>query len=266
MGNIIYALTNPAMPGLVKIGMTDRPDVQDRMRDLYTTGTPLPFDCIIAWELAAQIAAADAEQAFHRAFDPHRVNPGREFFELDPEQVVPLVRLLPGRDVTPSNAEQSSTDDPDDDDRAAATDFKRRRNRTDKAEFLESVTPNGRVVYERVLTLANQDGIEVRWGRKAFTMYVESSGAVICRGYPQTAFRQLLRPDLWSLHERANVPQEVLDDLDAAADQTGLFERIGKYDNLACQTDRPWDEAALQQLIRWLTTVIARARGKEPPG
>ena len=32
------------MPGLVKIGMTVRPDIQQRMRDLYTTGVPLPFD------------------------------------------------------------------------------------------------------------------------------------------------------------------------------------------------------------------------------
>ena len=45
MVNIVYVLTNPAMPGLVKIGMTDRDDVQRRMSDLYTTGVPLPFEC-----------------------------------------------------------------------------------------------------------------------------------------------------------------------------------------------------------------------------
>ena len=51
MPNIVYVLTNPAMPGLVKIGMTDRDDVQRRMRDLYSTGVPLPFECVIAREI-----------------------------------------------------------------------------------------------------------------------------------------------------------------------------------------------------------------------
>ena len=35
-------MSNPAMPGLVKVGFTtDTPDV--RARELYTTGVPLPF-------------------------------------------------------------------------------------------------------------------------------------------------------------------------------------------------------------------------------
>ena len=35
---IVYLLTNPVMPGLVKIGMTTRDDLDVRMRELYTTG------------------------------------------------------------------------------------------------------------------------------------------------------------------------------------------------------------------------------------
>ena len=48
MPNIVYVLTNPAMPGIVKIGMTEREDVQRRMTELYSTGVPLPFECVIA--------------------------------------------------------------------------------------------------------------------------------------------------------------------------------------------------------------------------
>ena len=98
MTNIVYVLTNPAMPGIVKIGMTDRPDVQRRMGDLYTTGVPLPFDCVVARQIEDR-EAAEIERALHTAFEPNRVNPSREFFQLEPEQVEVLLRVMPGRDV-----------------------------------------------------------------------------------------------------------------------------------------------------------------------
>ena len=52
---MVYVLTNPAMPGIVKIGMTDKLEVQPRMRDLYTTGVPLPFDCVSAIEVVSPV-------------------------------------------------------------------------------------------------------------------------------------------------------------------------------------------------------------------
>ena len=45
---IVYVLTNPAFPNLVKIGITTRDEVQVRMAELYTTGVPLPFKCVYA--------------------------------------------------------------------------------------------------------------------------------------------------------------------------------------------------------------------------
>ena len=36
------------MPGLVKIGKTTRDDPQVQVDELYTTGVPVPFDCIKA--------------------------------------------------------------------------------------------------------------------------------------------------------------------------------------------------------------------------
>ena len=86
MPNIVYVLTNPAMPGMVKIGMTDQEDLQLRMRQLYTTGVPLPFECVIARRMEGR-EAAEIETALHTAFDPYRVNPSREFFEIEPEHL-----------------------------------------------------------------------------------------------------------------------------------------------------------------------------------
>ena len=45
---IVYLLTNPVMPGLVKIGMTTQEDIDKRMKELYTTGVPVPFECQFA--------------------------------------------------------------------------------------------------------------------------------------------------------------------------------------------------------------------------
>ena len=250
MSNIVYVLTNAAMPGIVKIGMTDRPDVQQRMRDLYTTGTPLPFDCVIAWQIEGPAAVA-VEQALHTAFDPHRINPGREFFQLDPTQVEVLMRVLPGRDVTPSDASPSAELPPEE--QEAVVKFKRRRSRTNEAEFLEALTDHGRLVYEHVLALVKQDDLEIRWGGTAFTLYVVPSGAVVCRGYPQR-----LTTDFGSLRQQANLPQSVLAALKAEAEQTNLFERIGKHNSLVCPTDRLWDEPQLTVLIGWLRSVAER--------
>ena len=113
MTNIVYVLTNPAMPGIVKIGMTDRPDVQRRMGELYSTGVPLPFDCVIAREIEDR-DAVEIERALHTAFGPNRINLSREFFQVDPEQVEVLLRVMPGRDATPNDADQSAEIKPDD--------------------------------------------------------------------------------------------------------------------------------------------------------
>lgn len=45
---IVYVLVNPAMPGLVKIGKTTQLEVNERMKQLYSTGVPVPFDCAFA--------------------------------------------------------------------------------------------------------------------------------------------------------------------------------------------------------------------------
>ena len=94
---IVYVLTNPAMPRMVKIGRTGR-EIGARLSDLYTTGVPLPFEC----EYAARVKDQnEVESAFHLAFGPYRVNPRREFFNIEPEQAITLLRLMALEDVTP---------------------------------------------------------------------------------------------------------------------------------------------------------------------
>jgi hypothetical protein len=94
---IVYVLTNPAMPGLVKIGMTTQAEVDERMKQLYGTGVPVPFECVFACQVKD---AAEVEKAFHFGFGGHRINPNREFFRIEPERVVALLKLLKIEDIT----------------------------------------------------------------------------------------------------------------------------------------------------------------------
>lgn len=96
---IVYVLTNSAMPGLVKIGMTTRESIDTRMKELYSTGVPVPFDCEYACEVKAS-DCAKIEKALHRAFKPNRINDNREFFSIKPEQATAILELFDRKDIT----------------------------------------------------------------------------------------------------------------------------------------------------------------------
>lgn len=102
---IIYVLTNPAMPGVVKIGKTSRESINARLNELYSTGVPVPFECAFAGRVVDE---SKVEKAFHLAFSPYRLNPKREFFQIEPEQAIALLELMITEDVTPSLQEEAS--------------------------------------------------------------------------------------------------------------------------------------------------------------
>jgi hypothetical protein len=86
---IVYILINEAMPGYTKIGKTTSP-VEQRMKELDSTGIPLPFECFYA----ARVADIDSvERKLHDAFLDRRVRPRREFFKIDPARVQSALSL-----------------------------------------------------------------------------------------------------------------------------------------------------------------------------
>jgi hypothetical protein len=103
--SVVYVLTNPAMPGMVKIGRTASEDAATRIAQLYSTGVPFPFKL----EFACRVGNPDeVEFALHRAFSPNRVNPKREFFSIEPDQAIAILKLLHVEDAT-VEVEQSPT-------------------------------------------------------------------------------------------------------------------------------------------------------------
>jgi hypothetical protein len=95
--SVVYVLTNPAMPGMVKIGRTSQDDAKTRIDQLYTTGVPVPFNL----EFVCKVPnSEEVEKALHFAFGPHRVNPKREFFTIEAAQAIAILKLLHVQDAT----------------------------------------------------------------------------------------------------------------------------------------------------------------------
>ena len=108
MQEIIYVLTNEAMPGYVKIGKTST-SLQQRIGELSSsTSIPLPFTCFYACTVQN---ATFVEHQLHDAFDDSRKNPRREFFEISPARVVAALKLVQIEDITPREEIVESQED-----------------------------------------------------------------------------------------------------------------------------------------------------------
>jgi hypothetical protein len=93
---IIYILSNPAMPGLVKLGKTT--NLPARLKQLYSTGVPVPFHCVFAKRVDNY---HQVERKLHAGLRSHRENENREFFRIAEEEVINFLELIPGEEVTP---------------------------------------------------------------------------------------------------------------------------------------------------------------------
>jgi len=146
---IIYILTNPAMPGIVKIGKTAR-EIETRLSELYSTGVPVPFECVFA----GKVSDIDkVEKAFHLAFAPYRINPKREFFQIEAEQAIAMLELMTTEDMTP--ALQKEADNVDIESKEASKKLKAKR---PSYNFLEMGIPIGSTLK---FTQSPQENVEV---------------------------------------------------------------------------------------------------------
>ncbi len=97
----------------------------------------------------------------HTAFEPARVNPRREFFQIGPEQPVALLRVFPGNDVTPT-VNSSLESGLSQSDRASANRIRRQR---PPMNFLEMGIPVGsNLIYQDGVTdVETVNGRKVRF-------------------------------------------------------------------------------------------------------
>ena len=102
----VYIISNPAMPGLVKIGKTI--NLEARLQSLYSSGVPMPFRCIYAKEVDNY---SEVERKLHKGLNSHRENSNREFFRIPEEEVINFLELVPGKDVTPKEDDFEDKED-----------------------------------------------------------------------------------------------------------------------------------------------------------
>jgi hypothetical protein len=93
----VYGLTNPAMPGLIKIGLSTRP-VEVRVKELNSgSGVAMPFE--IAFYFYSH-NPKEEELLLHQALSSHRENLDREFFKLTSIVALRKCRKVLGRSQT----------------------------------------------------------------------------------------------------------------------------------------------------------------------
>ena len=99
---LVYILTNPCLDGWVKIGMTERNDIERRLRELNSpTNIPLSYRCYATYEVENPL---DVEQRIHSLIDRvdnslharEQLNNGkireREFFKISPETAYGILK------------------------------------------------------------------------------------------------------------------------------------------------------------------------------
>ena len=135
--DIVYILTNEAMPGLVKVGKTQS-NLLGRIKALDTTGVPLPFECYSA----AEVNDCNlAEKLIHDAFDDHRLRKNREFFEVAPERIASALKLAAIREITPTGPIVREADD--------AVALEKAKSRRNRFNFLSAQVPVGATLIHR---------------------------------------------------------------------------------------------------------------------
>ena len=85
LGGWVYVLSNPAMPGIYKIGMTtSTPEI--RAREVSQgTGVPLPYEVELAYFSSSP---RKDESEIHEYLDTCRLASNREFFKCELEEVI----------------------------------------------------------------------------------------------------------------------------------------------------------------------------------
>ena len=145
----VYCFSNPSMPGLYKVGETEK-TLEERKRGLYTTGVPEPF--II--EFAKKVAnPKQMETYLFEALADYRHNNNREFFRAPLHKIKTLFNLMTGEEWTENKI------DAIDDSITVNTDVSELT-----TESSETPSAPSKDYYKKLLTIGQPIGYADTWG------------------------------------------------------------------------------------------------------
>jgi len=135
----IYILTNEGMPGLCKIGSSALGKLDQRIDDLSNpSGVPFRFKCVFSCDLENY---KEVEADIHKKLDNHRVNPKREFFEIDPELIIPWLEKFKNIIVTTNEVNEKLNKDIDPAEQKAEERYIKKRPKSQSAKKGIKVNP-----------------------------------------------------------------------------------------------------------------------------
>ena len=148
MSEIVYVFGNPAMPDYIKVGRTNRADVERRLKELSNhTGVPAPFECLYAAKVAdAQVV----EDALHDAFACDRPNPKREFFTTAPDRIIRLLKAFAISSDESETIQAEFDKDTDAEDKSARNRIAEISERRSRLKFSKlGILPGAELVFKR---------------------------------------------------------------------------------------------------------------------
>ncbi|MEH6790959.1 GIY-YIG nuclease family protein [Parasphingorhabdus sp.] len=206
IGGIVYILTNEAMPGYVKIGLTQQNDIGDRVKQLDNTSIPVPFECYFAAHVAD---CRKVERTLHFVFGENRARRNREFFTIEPDLAKAIIELVAIDKVIITDEEQ-------DIDANERQDIEEMRSRREVRTFKNLNVPLGSTltfVKDDQITCTVTGARKVLFRGEEMSLSAAALAVVNEMGYDWTAIQG---PAYWAFDgvKLCNISKPSLEDLD----------------------------------------------------
>ena len=156
--------------------------VEQRIKELDNTSTPLPFQCFYAGEVAN---SALVEGKLHRIFADKRIRSNREFFRVAANQVKEAIQLAEIREVTPRTDVVVNAEDVQAIKKAVASEERRSRLR-----FTELGIPtNAQLTFSKDRSITSQVVADGKISFEGIVMSLSAAALIIVRrmGYEWAA-------------------------------------------------------------------------------